>query len=118
MTLADLRTTIAAKHASGQPAWNEEVELQRKFSIPFACLVFALVGIPLGIQPVRAVRSRGFALSLALTFCYYLFLSAGETIAKRGLLPAAPALWLPNMALGSLGIYLFVRATREVNPGR
>jgi lipopolysaccharide export LptBFGC system permease protein LptF len=76
-------------------------------------VVFGLVGIPLGIQPVRSVRSRGFALCLGLTFCYYLFLTAGETLAKREVLGAAPALWLPNVLFAAYGLYLFTTAARE-----
>jgi lipopolysaccharide export system permease protein len=113
MTLAELGATIAERRARGEKSAREEVEFHRKFSIPFACFVFGVLAIPLGIQPARAVRSRGFALSLGLTFCYYLFLTAGEAVAERGLLPAAPALWLPNVILGTAGACLFVAAARE-----
>jgi hypothetical protein len=50
---------------------------------------------------------------LALTFCYYVFLTGGETLALGGYLPAAVALWIPNVALGALGVYLFVGAANE-----
>jgi lipopolysaccharide export system permease protein len=113
LPLSELRAAIARKRANAESTAAEEVELQRKFSIPFACVVFGLVGIPLGIQPVRAVRSRGFALCLALTFCYYLLLTGGETLAKSEVLPAAPALWLPNALLGGFGLCLFAAAARE-----
>ena len=120
LPLAELRQTITSKRANGESTAAEEVELHRKFSIPFACVVFGLVGIPLGIQPVRSVRSRGFALCLGLTFCYYLFLTGGETLAKREVLAAAPALWLPNALFAGYGLYLFATAARErtlVTPG-
>ena len=113
MTLPELRAAIAAKRAAGQPAYGEAVELQRKFSIPFACLAFAAIGIPLGIRPSRSVRSRGFSLSLALIFAYYLLLTLGESLGQRGVFPAALALWLPNLLLGVLAVVLFVRAARE-----
>src|SRR5262249_46396127 len=64
LTVSELRAAIAAKQGSGQPAFSELIELHRKFSIPFACLAFAAVGVPLGVRPSRAVRSRGFTLSL------------------------------------------------------
>lgn len=113
MTLAELRRAIARKRQAGQPAFSEAVELQRKFSIPFACLAFAAIGIPLGIQPSRAVRSRGFTLSLALIFSYYVLLSLGESLGGRGVLPAGVAMWLPNILLTLLAGVLFVRAARE-----
>lgn len=112
MTLAELRVAIDAKHHNGLPALAEAVEVHRKFSIPFACLAFAAIGIPLGIQPTRAVRSRGFSLSLVLIFGYYLLLTLGQSLGERGVLPAPLAMWLPNAVLSVLALVLFVRAAR------
>jgi lipopolysaccharide export system permease protein len=113
LTVSELRAAIAAKQEAGQPAFSELVELHRKFSIPFACLAFAAVAVPLGIRPSRAVRSRGFMLSLVLIFIYYLLLTFGESFGERGLLPAAVAMWLPNVLLSGVAVTLFVRAARE-----
>ena len=114
MTLGELRTAIKEKTAAGRSANAELVELHRKFSVPFACVVFGLVAVPLGIQPARAVKSRGFSVSLVLIFLYYLLLTAGETLAEKGALPPVVALWLPNALFGLLGIVLLVAASREV----
>jgi lipopolysaccharide export system permease protein len=89
------------------------VEVQRKFSIPFACLVFAAIGVPLGIQPSRSVHSRGFSMSLVLIFVYYLLLTFGQNLGDRGALPTAVAVWLPNVALSLAAAYLLARAARE-----
>lgn len=113
MTIPELRAAIAVKHHAGEAAFAEAVELQRKFSIPFACLAFAAVGIPLGIRPSRSVRSRGFALSLALIFIYYLLLTLGESLGERGVLPPAFGMWIPNALVTLLAAILFVRAARE-----
>lgn len=113
MTLGELRTEIAQRRAAGRPVNSELVELHRKFSLPFACLVFGLVGVPLGVQPVRAVRSRSFSVSLVLIFAYYLLLTAGEALAEKGRLPAIIALWIPNVVFIALGATLFVAAARE-----
>lgn len=111
--LEQLRAAIAAKQAAGTPALPELVEFHRKFSIPFACIVFGLVGVPLGVQPARAVRSRGFAVSLAVIFLYYILLSTGQALAEQGTLPPVVGLWLPNVVLGTMGIVLLRRAGRE-----
>ncbi len=113
MTLTELRKAIAERSAAGRPVNTELVELHRKFSLPFACLVFGLVGVPLGVQPVRAVRSRSFSVSLALIFVYYLLLTAGEAMAEKGRLPAVIALWIPNVVFTALGVGLFIAAARE-----
>jgi lipopolysaccharide export system permease protein len=113
MTLVELRRRIADRYAQHQPANEEKIELHRKFSIPFACVVFMLVGIPLAIPPSRAVRSRGFAMSLVLIFLYYIPLTVGQTVAEKGYVPAALGLWSPNLLFFALGSFLFVNAARE-----
>jgi lipopolysaccharide export system permease protein len=113
MTLAELSGRIAERRAANQPAYEEEIELHRKFSIPFACVVFMLVGIPLSIPPSRAVRSRGFSMSLALIFLYYIPLTVGQTVAEKGYVPAALGLWSPNLLFFALGLSLFLSAARE-----
>lgn len=113
LTLRELRDTIAEKIASGDPANAERVEIQRKLAIPFACLVFAAIGVPLGIQPTRAVHSRGFSLSLGLIFLYYLLLTFGQNLGDRGSLPPAVAVWLPNVVLAVVAAILLLRAGQE-----
>jgi lipopolysaccharide export system permease protein len=113
LTLPQLREVMAAKRAAGQPMASELVEYHRKFSIPFACIVFALTAVPLGVQPVRGARSRGFAVSLAMIFVYYVVLSAGQAMAEQHLLPPIIGLWLPNAAFLALGVYLFSQAAKE-----
>ncbi len=114
MSIGQLRAAIAEKTAAGRSAKTEQIELHRKFSLPFACLVFGLVAIPLGLHPVRAVKSRGFSVSLALIFLYYLLLTAGEAMAGKGSLPAAIALWIPNAVFALIGLALFTSAASEL----
>jgi lipopolysaccharide export system permease protein len=113
LTLGQLRRAIAAKGAAGLPFLPELIEYHRKFSIPFACVVFALVAVPLGVQPVRAARSRGFTVSLVMIFAYYVLLSVGQALGEQALLPAAVGLWLPNAIFATAGVWLFERAARE-----
>jgi lipopolysaccharide export system permease protein len=113
LTLPQLRAAIETEAASGTPRPGLLVELHRKFAIPFACIVFGLVGVPLGIEPARAVRSRGFAVSLAVIFIYYILLSAGQGFAEQGTVPAWLGLWLPNIVFGVIGVVLVRRAARE-----
>jgi lipopolysaccharide export system permease protein len=113
LTVGELRQAIATKAEAGTPALVEQVELHRKFAIPFACLVFAALGVPLGVQPTRAVRSRGFSTSLVLILSYYLLLSLGESLGERGTLPPIVALWIPNLVMATLASTLLWRAARE-----
>ena len=82
-------------------AW---VEIHKKFAIPFACLAFALVGVPLGQTLRRGGRGGGFAISLGVLLGYYLLLTSGETWAQEGRMAPALAMWLPNAILVALGV--------------
>jgi lipopolysaccharide export LptBFGC system permease protein LptF len=77
-------------------------------------VVFTLVGVPLSIPPSRAVRSRGFSMSLALIFLYYIPLTVGQTLADKGIVPAVVGLWLPNAVFLAIGVFLFRNAAREL----
>jgi lipopolysaccharide export system permease protein len=83
-----------------------EVEIHKKFSIPVACLVFVLIGAPLGV----AIRRRGAAVSVGISlgffWIYWMFLIGGEELADRGFVPPAVAMWAPNILFGLLGIYM------------
>ena len=114
LPLSELRARITELRNEGEPARAERVELTRRLSIPFAALVFAVIGVPLGLQPVRAVRSRGLAMSLVVILSYYLMLSAAETLATQGHAPVALALWTPNLVLIAIGVVLFVRQANEL----
>jgi lipopolysaccharide export system permease protein len=113
LTLPELTARIATNRSEGIPVTRELAEYHRKFAIPFACVVFGLLGLPLGIQPGRAVKSRGFTVSVAVIFAYYILLSVGQALAEQGRIPAALGLWLPNVVLGVIGIVAFHRAARE-----
>jgi len=113
MPLGELRSTILQKQARQANPNKELVELHRRFSLPFACVVFSLVALPLSMQPAWSLRSYGFALSLGVLLAYYLLLTIGETLGEKGVLPAVVALWLPNGILGSIGLWLFWRTAQE-----
>ena len=86
------------------------VEIHKKFSIPFACMVFVLVGAPVGVL----IRRRGAAVSVGVSLLfflvYWMFLISGEELADRDYMPPALAMWAPNIAFGALGLVLIRRA--------
>ena len=120
MSWQELHASIAEKTARHETALAEEVEIQRKFSIPFGCIVFAALGIPLGIRPSRAVHSRGFSVSLVLIFAYYLLLTLGHSLGERGTLRPVIASWLPNILLSfvAAGLSLSYQPRRHVRTSR
>ncbi len=92
------------------------VEIHKKYSIPFACLVFVLLGVPLGLSTKGSSKGIAVTMSLVFILIYYFFLIAGEQLADRGIVSSWAAMWSPNILLGALGIYLTMRSMREGQP--
>jgi lipopolysaccharide export system permease protein len=85
------------------------VEIYKKYSIPFACVVFVLIGAPLGIITRRGGFGVAAGMSLGFFLLYWVCLIGGEKLADRELLSPFLSMWLANMILGSAGIYLIFR---------
>lgn len=90
-----------------------QVEIHKKFSIPFASIVFILIGTPLGIKARRGSLGVGVTFSIGFFLLYWIFLIGGEELADRQLLSPFMAMWLPNMIVGSFGAYLTYRVVKE-----
>jgi len=113
LSLHDLLASIDQKQKNGELANAELSEFHRRFSLPFSCLVFALLALPLSVRPMWGFRAHGFAISIVIIVAYYVLLTVGETLGKKGSLPPVIALWLPNLVLGSIGVIFFTRAAQE-----
>jgi lipopolysaccharide export system permease protein len=113
MTLAEIRQNLHKGGFSKKLTTDMGLELHRRFAMPFACFIFAIVAVPLGIQNRRSGKSAGFSLGILTLLVYYIVQSFGRTLGEKALLPLAVAEWLPNIVFMSLGIYLFVKAARE-----
>lgn len=92
-------------------------EIHKKFSIPFACFVFGVLGLALGIRNRRDGRSWGFVVSLAIIFFYYVLIDVGENMAINGRLSPLLGMWTANLVFGVAAIVLLVRAARESSGG-
>jgi len=113
MSLVQLREETAKMTQEGIETTPLRVELHRRFSMAFSPLIFILIGLPLGITTRRAQRSVGFGLSVIIFIGYYLFLVLGQTLAEKGLMPVAPAMWLGNAVFFIAGSFLLWRTARQ-----
>ena len=89
------------------------VEFHKKLALPFACLVFVLLGLPLAVTTSRSGKGVSVGLALALFMIYYQFLLGGETLADRGKLDPALSMWLANIVLTAAGIPMLMYTIRE-----
>jgi len=89
------------------------VEIHKKFAIPFACIAFGILGLPLGITNRRGGKSSGFSLSILIILFYYVMINNGEQWAANGQVPPWLGMWAANILLFGLGIYLLSRANRD-----
>ena len=88
------------------------VELHKKFSIPFACLIFGILGLPLGLTFRRAGKSAGYVLGLIIFLLYYAFLMNGEVMADKGKIPPFLGMWAANIFFGIIGIGMCLQKGR------
>jgi LPS export ABC transporter permease LptF/LPS export ABC transporter permease LptG len=90
--------------------WREaRVELHRRLAFPVACLVFALVAVPLGAQPRRGGRAAGSLLAVIIIASYYLLTVIGAGLARQSVLPPSIGIWGADILLAILGLALLPR---------
>src|SRR5215471_11317732 len=98
---------------TGTATYEERVEFQKRIALPFACIVFTLAGLPLGVSTTRGSKSMGLVLSLILMLVYYLAFIGGTRIAGNAQFSPFLGAWLPNLVFAVLGIFLLSRSNRE-----
>ena len=86
------------------------IELWSKTSIPFASLIFVLIGAPLGSQTTRSGTGIGIGMSVVIIFFYYVLFAAGKAFAKGAVLPPFWGVWFPNFFIGIIGLWLIFKS--------
>ncbi len=90
------------------------VAYHKKYSLSLACFVFVMVGAPLGVLARRGGFGVGAAMSLLFFVLYWMLMIAGEKLAERGALDPMLAMWLGNMVMMAIGLWLMVSLTRSL----
>jgi lipopolysaccharide export system permease protein len=106
MNIIEAREYVEIIKQSGdeQRVRKWQVRIQEKIALPFACLVFALIGAVLGVRPQNSNKATGFGICIALIFGYYLMSFISQSLGVSGILPPWLAAWLPNfIGLGAAG---------------
>jgi len=89
------------------------IEFQRRFALPTACLVLAMVGIPLGLSSKKSGKSGGFVLTIALVFIYYFVSLIGVSLARQGKVGPMLGAWLATIVFFVAGAILLWQAERR-----
>ncbi len=92
---------------------NYWVEIHKKYSIPVACILFILVGAPLGTMTRKGGFGVAAGISLAFFLMYWAFLMGGEKLSDRGLLSPFWGTWSANIILLLMGVYLTIKSAKE-----
>ncbi len=87
-----------------------KVRIQEKISLPFVCLIFALIGTAIGLKPQNASKGQSFGICIGLIFAYYLLSIISSSLGVRGVISPFLAAWLPNIIGFSAAIVLLSRS--------
>jgi lipopolysaccharide export system permease protein len=94
------------------------VEIHKKFALAVACFVFVLLGAPIALRFPRGGVGLTIGVSLFVFALYYVCLIAGESIAKRGLMPAVVSMWMANVIFALIALWLLGRMGQEGSTAR
>ncbi len=108
-----LRAEMAAIRALDRENWRLLVEVHKKYSIPVACIVFVLIGAPLGIMSRRGNLAVAGGIAFAFFLIYWSSLIGGEELADNQIISPALAMWIANILCGAGGVYLIFHSIHE-----
>ena len=94
------------------------VEIHKKFALAVACFVFVLLGAPIALRFPRGGVGLTIGVSLFVFALYYVCLIAGESIAKRGLMPAVVSMWMANVIFSLAALWLLSKMGKEGSTAR
>ncbi|MDP8204474.1 MAG: LptF/LptG family permease [Candidatus Tenebribacter mawsonii] len=91
-----------------------QVEIHKKYAIAFACVIFVLIGAPIGMMTKTSGVGMSFSVSALVFLIYYGALTLGEELADKGIVSPFLAMWISNIVFSIIGIYLVVISVKEM----
>lgn len=92
------------------------IELHQRFALPLACILLALVGIPLGVSSRKGGKSAAFIVTVLVAFLYYLGFITLIGLARKGSLPVPVAVWTPDVVFAIAGLIMLLRLEKPGGP--
>jgi len=105
LSLEKLKEKMLDKQKKGLPTSGQEVEISKKFSLPFACLLFAFFGAPLGIKSSRSGKVGSFGIAVLVILIYYIVFIMTQNLGSIGQIHSYTSVWIPNIFLLIIIIY-------------
>lgn len=112
MTMRELLATVKLNEKSGISSAKLWMIFHLRISVPWACMVLALVGAALGSRPQRSSSSFGLGLSVIIVFVYYVILSLTQSLGDAGYLPSYIAAWTANVIFLIIGLLMCKNANK------
>lgn len=112
MSIPQLYRAILLKEKMGDITRDLWMALQLRISVPWACLIFGILGAALGSRPQRSSSGVGLGFSVIIIFVYYVIMSFSRALGESGTLPPMVAAWNANIVFLIMGIWLCRRANR------
>lgn len=106
-------STISRINYNKQEVNRYWVEIHKKYALPLACIVFVLIGAPLGTMTRKGGFGMAAGISLVFFLIYWTFLISGEKLADRGIISPFIGMWSANIVLSLLGILLMIKSAKE-----
>ena len=114
MSISELRQRIKEKENIERHDELEKVELSKRFSIPLTCILFGIIGVPLGITSQRSGKSGGFIYAILLILMYYIGLILMQNFGRAGTINPYFSVWIPNIVLLLSAIYIGYKTQKEI----
>lgn len=119
VAFSDAEKSISDLLSDNGPNWREaRVEFHRRIAFPAACLIFALLGVPVGVRPRRGGRAAGLVLTLVLIGGYYFLFVTGAHMAQQGSIAPWAGIWGANIVAAVTGFFFLRRIENIRKPNR
>jgi lipopolysaccharide export system permease protein len=113
VSYSELKKKIREDKAEGKETYRKEVRLSKKFSVPFACLLFGVLGATLGIKSNRSGKSGGMIVSIFVIASYYITMIFAQNLGAHNMVNPIFSMWIPNIFLFVLTFYMVWKTVRE-----
>ena len=114
MSVSELKDRIKEHKENKLASTLEKVELSKRFSIPLTCILFAIIGVPLGITSQRSGKSGGFVFAILIILLYYISLVLLQNFGRSGRINPYFSVWIPNIILLAVAIYVGYKTQNEI----